>query len=71
MVYLWRTVDHEGEILESYISKNPRQSRVERAVRVRLTAPSTSKRVRSPPTERYDPFTNGRRQIANCRFTDA
>ncbi|WP_294289364.1 DDE-type integrase/transposase/recombinase [uncultured Sphingomonas sp.] len=21
MVYLWRTVDHKGEILESYISK--------------------------------------------------
>nr|WP_277753740.1 DDE-type integrase/transposase/recombinase [Sphingomonas oligophenolica] len=22
MVYLWRAVDHEGEILESYITKN-------------------------------------------------
>ncbi len=24
MVYLWRAVDHEGEILESYVTKNPR-----------------------------------------------
>ncbi|EQB30281.1 hypothetical protein M529_20650 [Sphingobium ummariense RL-3] len=25
MVYLWRAVDHEGEILESYLTKTPRQ----------------------------------------------
>ena len=25
MHYLWRAVDHEGEVLESYVTKNTRQ----------------------------------------------
>ncbi|MCC2977081.1 transposase [Sphingomonas sp. PL-96] len=43
MVYLWRAVDHKGELLESYVT-NTRDKRaaltfMKKAVRIKLTAP--------------------------------
>ena len=49
MVYLWRAVDHEGEVLESYVTKTRDKAAALTLHEEGAEAPRRSLR-RSPPT---------------------